>query len=139
MAAVGCPEENGYADRWMRILKEDHVQSSEYSDFWDAQAQIGVFVEEVYQKKRVHSKLGYLPPAVFEECGREAKASEMLFKGWWRSLGCVPAALGASASFQALACRENRLADPGRKCYNITVGKLSRQTSGLHLPDFGGG
>jgi putative transposase len=47
----------------MRTLKEDHVQMSEYSDFWDAQAQIGVFIEEVYQKKRVHSKLGYLPPA----------------------------------------------------------------------------
>ena len=62
MAAVGCPEENGYAERWMRTLKEDHVQMSEYNDFWDAQAQIGTFIEEVYQRKRVHSKLGYLPP-----------------------------------------------------------------------------
>ena len=43
MASVGCPEENGYAERWMRTLKENHVQMSEYSDFWDAQAQIGTF------------------------------------------------------------------------------------------------
>ena len=65
----------------MRTLKEDHVQMSEYADFWDAQAQIGVFIEEVYQRKRVHSKLGYLPPAVFEERWLAARAPEMLLSG----------------------------------------------------------
>lgn len=74
MAAVGCPEENGFVERWMRTLKEDHVSMSEYDDFWDCQAQIGVFIEEVYQRKRVHSSLGYLPPAIFEERWWEAKA-----------------------------------------------------------------
>jgi putative transposase len=74
MASVGCPEENGYAERWMRTLKEDHVSLSEYRDFWDAHAQIGHFIEEVYQSKRVHSSLGYLPPAIFEErwCRQQA-------------------------------------------------------------------
>lgn len=67
MAAVGCPEENGYAERWMRTLKEEHVQMSEYHSFEDAQAQIGTFIQEVYQKKRAHSKLGYLSPSLFEE------------------------------------------------------------------------
>lgn len=74
MAAVGCPEENGFVERWMRTLKEDHVSMSEYDDFWDCQAQIGEFIEEVYQRKRVHSSLGYLPPAVFEERWWEAKS-----------------------------------------------------------------
>lgn len=74
MAAVGCPEENGFVERWMRTLKEDHVSMSEYDDFWDCQSQIGVFIEEVYQRKRVHSSLGYLPPAVFEERWWAAKA-----------------------------------------------------------------
>jgi hypothetical protein len=69
------------AERWMCTLKEDHVQMSEYRDFWDAQAQIGTFIEEVYQRKRVHSKLGYLPPAVFEERWWATKASEMLLSG----------------------------------------------------------
>lgn len=67
MAAVGCPEENGYAERWMRTLKEEEVDMNEYANFNDAKSQIGVFIEEVYQRKRVHSSLGYLPPAVFEE------------------------------------------------------------------------
>jgi putative transposase len=93
MAAVGCPEENGYAERWMRILKEDHVQMSEYSDFWDAQAQIGVFIEEVYQRKRVHSKLGYLPPAIFEERWLAARASEVLLRGGGDALVACPAPL----------------------------------------------
>ncbi len=77
MAAVGCPEENGFAERWMRTLKEDHVSMSEYADFLDCQAQIGEFIEEVYQRKRVHSSLGYLPPAVFEERWWEAKAQKV--------------------------------------------------------------
>jgi putative transposase len=90
MAAVGCPEENGYAERWMRTLKEDHVQMSDYNDFWDAQAQIGVFIEEVYQRKRVHSKLGYLPPAVFEERWWKTRASEVLLSGGDDALVACP-------------------------------------------------
>ena len=90
MASVGCPEENGYAERWMRTLKEDHVQMSEYSDFWDAQTQIGTFIEEVYQRKRVHSKLGYLPPAVFEERWWKARASEVLLSGGDDALVACP-------------------------------------------------
>jgi len=73
MAAVGCPEENGFAERWMRTIKEEHVSMSEYADLADARAQIGRFIEEVYQRKRVHSSLGYLPPAVFECRWNEAQ------------------------------------------------------------------
>ena len=45
----------------------------------------------------------------------------------------MPATLGASVSFQSLACSENCLAAPERKCYNLVVLKLSSQTSGLHF------
>jgi transposase InsO family protein len=85
MAAVGCPEENGFAERWMRTIKDEHVTLSEYADFADAQRQIGEFIEQVYQRKRVHSCLslpGYrrvaLPPAVFEERWNAWKASEAI-------------------------------------------------------------
>lgn len=66
MAAVGCPEENGYAERLMRTLKEEHVSLTDYQSFADAQAQIGQFIDDVYQTKRIHSSLGYLTPAEFE-------------------------------------------------------------------------
>jgi len=66
MAAVGKAEENGYAERFMRTIKEEEVDLSDYRDFADAQSQIGRFIEDVYMTKRIHSSLGYLTPAEFE-------------------------------------------------------------------------
>jgi len=66
MAAVGKPEENGYAERLMRTIKEEEVDLSEYADFHAAYRSIGRFLEEVYTQKRIHSALGYLTPAEFE-------------------------------------------------------------------------
>jgi putative transposase len=66
MAATGKPEENGFAERLMRTIKEEEVDLSEYHDFADAHAQIGHFIDTVYHTKRIHSALGYLTPAEFE-------------------------------------------------------------------------
>lgn len=70
MAAQGKPEENGYAERLMRTIKEEEVDLSEYLDFDDARKQIGCFIDEVYMTKRIHSALGYLTPAEFEAAWR---------------------------------------------------------------------
>lgn len=66
MAAVGKPEENGFAERLMKTIKDEEVDLSEYRDFADAQGQIGRFLEDVYMTKRIHSSLGYLTPVEFE-------------------------------------------------------------------------
>jgi putative transposase len=66
MAEQGDPRQNGYAERLMRTIKEEEVALTEYHDFADAFAQIGRFLDEVYQRKRIHSALGYLTPAEFE-------------------------------------------------------------------------
>ena len=66
MAAVGKAEENGYAERLMRTIKEEEVDLSEYRSFKDAYQQIGRFMEDVYMTKRIHSSLGYLTPVEFE-------------------------------------------------------------------------
>jgi len=76
MAAVGKPEENGYAERLIRTIKEEEVVLSEYQDFEDAHSQIGRFLEEVYTHKRIHSSLGYLTPAEFEEEWRQSRSRE---------------------------------------------------------------
>jgi transposase InsO family protein len=70
MAAVGVAEENGYAERLMRTIKEEEVDLSDYRDFADARNQIGRFIEDVYNHKRIHSSLGYLTPAEFEAIWR---------------------------------------------------------------------
>jgi transposase InsO family protein len=66
MAAVGEPEENGYAERLMRTIKEEEVALTEYRDYADARRQLGRFLDAVYNRKRIHSALGYLTPAEFE-------------------------------------------------------------------------
>ncbi len=72
MAAQGKAEENGYAERWMRTIKEEEVDLSDYQDYHDAYQQIGRFIEDVYMTKRIHSALGYLTPAEFEAAWRLA-------------------------------------------------------------------
>lgn len=71
MASVGEPEENGYAEGLMRTIKEEEVDLSEYDDFGDALRGLGRFLDEVYNRKRIHSSLGYLTPAEFESLWRE--------------------------------------------------------------------
>lgn len=67
MASVGEPEENGYAERLMRTIKEEEVDLSEYEDFGDAMKGLGRFLDDVYNRKRIHSSLGYLTPSEFEQ------------------------------------------------------------------------
>ena len=67
MAAVGKPEENGFAERLMRTIREEEIDLSEYRDFADAYGQLGRFLDDVYNRKRIHSALGYLTPVEFEQ------------------------------------------------------------------------
>ncbi len=67
MAAVGAPKENAPTERWMRTVKEEEVDLEEYRSLQEAKQAIGRFIEEVYNRKRLHSALGYRPPSEFEE------------------------------------------------------------------------
>ena len=66
MAAVGNPYENAKAESFFRTLKMEEVYLKDYKDFEQAQQNIAQFIEEVYNHKRLHSSLGYLPPVEFE-------------------------------------------------------------------------
>jgi putative transposase len=66
MAAPGQPTQNAYAERLMHTLKDEEVYLHEYLDLADARQHIGHFLDDVYMHKRVHSALGYVPPAEFE-------------------------------------------------------------------------
>ena len=67
MSRRGNPYDNAKAESFMKTLKYEEAYRTEYLDFRDAQQQIGRFIESVYNRKRLHSALGYLPPAEFEQ------------------------------------------------------------------------
>lgn len=75
MAAIGEPRENGYAERLMRTIKEEEVALTEYQDYADARRQLGRFLDAVYNRKRIHSSLGYLTPVEFEQQWRTQGSS----------------------------------------------------------------
>lgn len=67
MGRRGHPRDNARAEAFFRTLKMEQVYLTEYLDFDDAYCQIENFIEDVYNRKRLHSSLGYIPPVEFEE------------------------------------------------------------------------
>ena len=66
MSRRGNPYDNAVAESFMKTLKYEEVYRQEYRDVTEARASIPRFLEQVYNEKRLHSALGYLPPAEFE-------------------------------------------------------------------------
>jgi putative transposase len=66
MAAVGNPYDNAKAESFFKTLKCEEVYLQQYRTFDEAAANLGRFIEDVYNTKRLHSSLGYRPPAEFE-------------------------------------------------------------------------
>ncbi|MGE5570351.1 MAG: IS3 family transposase [Rhodospirillales bacterium] len=66
MSRKGNPYDNAACESFMKTLKYEEVYRNEYRDFQEAHTSIGEFLERVYNQKRLHSALGYLPPAEFE-------------------------------------------------------------------------
>lgn len=67
MSRRGNPYDNAQAERFMRTLKYEEVYLFEYETMAEARSRIGHFLEEVYNQKRLHSALGYVPPAEYEQ------------------------------------------------------------------------
>ena len=66
MSRVGNPYDNAKAERFMRTLKEEEVDGCAYRDAEAARSKIGVFIETVYNRQRLHSALDYLTPEEYE-------------------------------------------------------------------------
>jgi transposase InsO family protein len=66
MSRKGNPYDNAACESFMKTLKYEEVYRNEYRDFHDARSSIGEFLERVYNQNRLHSALGYVPPAEFE-------------------------------------------------------------------------
>ena len=75
MSRRGNPYDNAFAERFMRTLKEEEVNGADYRDLEDARSRIGEFLDQVYNRQRLHSALRYLTPEEFEQAS-EARGSD---------------------------------------------------------------
>jgi transposase InsO family protein len=66
MSRKANPWDNAACESFMKTLKYEEVHRNEYRNLGEARAAIQEFLEKVYNRKRLHSALGYLPPVEFE-------------------------------------------------------------------------
>ena len=67
MSRKGCPLDNAFAESFIKTVKAEEVYLFEYETRKEAYERIPEFIDDVYNQKRLHSALGYLPPNEFEE------------------------------------------------------------------------
>lgn len=66
MSGKGNPYDNAKAESFFKTLKREEVYLKEYETIGEARQELGQFIEDVYNQKRLHSSLGYLPPVEYE-------------------------------------------------------------------------
>jgi putative transposase len=66
MSRIACPWDNAMAESFMKTLKNEEVDGRAYRDLAEAEASIGQFIEEIYNRQRLHSALAYQAPMAFE-------------------------------------------------------------------------
>ena len=67
MSRKGNPYDNAVAESFFKTLKVEEVYLWEYRTLEDVQIRLPFFIQQVYNRKRLHSSLGYRPPVEFEE------------------------------------------------------------------------
>jgi transposase InsO family protein len=67
LARASAPYDNAKTESFMKTLKMEEVYLYEYENLAEARSRIGYFLKDVYNEKRLHSALGYMPPVEFEQ------------------------------------------------------------------------
>ena len=74
---VYTPQTNAKAESFFKTVKREEVYVKQYDTFQEAEGNLRQFIEDVYNTKRLHSSLGYLPPTEFEEAYSSARESSL--------------------------------------------------------------
>ena len=76
MSRVGCPYDNAMAESFMKTLKQEEVNGAGYRNLTHARSEIGTFLEQVYNRQRLHSALAYRSPEEYEKQSSWAAAQQ---------------------------------------------------------------
>ncbi|HPN63833.1 MAG TPA: IS3 family transposase [Candidatus Goldiibacteriota bacterium] len=74
MSNKGNPYDNAQAESFMKTIKAEEVYMWDYKTIDDVLERVPFFIEEVYNKKRLHSSIGYIPPVEFEALQDQANS-----------------------------------------------------------------
>ena len=66
MSGKANPYDNAFMESFYKTLKYEEVHLWNYETYEDVIERLPFFLEEVYNRKRLHSSIGYLPPTEFE-------------------------------------------------------------------------
>ena len=69
----GNPYDNAFAESFFKTLKVNAVDMREYRDIWDVLDHLPEFLDDIYNERRVHSRLDYMSPNEFEVRNEEMK------------------------------------------------------------------
>src|SRR4051794_22079087 len=67
MASIGKPDEKGFPERPMWTVREEKIERFGYRPFADARGELGQSLDDAYNRRWIHSSLGDLTPAEFEQ------------------------------------------------------------------------
>jgi putative transposase len=78
MSQKANPYDNAKMESFFRTLKVEEVYMGEYNTYEDVLFSIPYFIEDVYNRKRLHSSLGYMPPEEFEDKFNKNKSHQLV-------------------------------------------------------------
>ena len=78
MSGKANPYDNAKMESFFRTLKVEEVYMSDYESYEDVLASITYFIEEMYNRKRLHSSLGYMPHEEFEYKFNKNKSHQLV-------------------------------------------------------------
>ena len=81
MSRTGNPYDNARCESFLKTLKQEEIYCREYRDLDDLRLHSGAFIDEYYNRQRLHSALGYISPAAFELAAKQGSgpAAKMSF------------------------------------------------------------